>query len=126
MRFTHKSGFRHQQGLGVTAVFLILSVSVFLGLFALKVGPHYFENWTVSKIAEDVSTNQELLSQPKSKVYNYINQAYRTNNLWDLKAEDTIKLERDGQRGFIVSVQYEKRANLIHNIDLITRFDTTL
>lgn len=110
----------------MTAVFLILSVSVFIGLFVLKVGPHYFENWTVSKIAADVSANQELLQQPKSKIYNHINQAYRTNNLWDLKAEDTIKLQRDGKRGFIVSVQYEKRANLIHNIDLITRFDTTL
>lgn len=112
-----------QRGMGMLSMLVILSVAIFLGLFAFKVGPNFFENWTVSKIASDVAGNPELLKQPRSKVYAHINQAYRTNNLWDLKAEETIKLKKDGNRGYIVTVQYEKRENLFSNIDLVTRFD---
>ena len=125
MNSTNGFGRRYQCGVGTTGLFLILSVSIFCGLFTLKVGPHYFENWTVSEIAKQVATNPDLLKQPKSKVYEYINQAYATNNLWDIEAEDTIQLKRDKQQGYIVSVQYEKRTNLIHNIDLVTSFDKT-
>lgn len=111
--------------MGMTGILIVMAVSVFVGLFAIKVGPHYFENWTVTKIADDVANNADLMKQPRSKVYRYINQAYRTNSLWDLKAEDTIKLKKDGKRGYIVNVQYEKRANLFHNIDLVTTFDSS-
>lgn len=120
---THLNGRKRQLGLSMTGVMVIMSVSIFIGLFAFKVGPHYFENWTVVKIADDVAANPNLLKQPRSKVYNYIAQAYRTNNLWDLDPKETIKLKKDGKRGYIVTVQYEKRANLFHNIDVVTRFD---
>ncbi len=120
---THFNGIRRQRGLSMTGVMVIMAVSIFIGLFAFKVAPHYLENWTVVKIADDVASNASLLKQPRSKVYKYINQAYRTNNLWDLDPKETIKLKKDGKRGYIVTVQYEKRANLFHNIDVVTRFE---
>ncbi len=122
-RRRHGMDHQAQRGMGLTAILVIMAVSIFLGMFAFKVAPHYMENWTVTKIANDVASNAELLKKPRSKVYSYINQAYRTNNLWDLSPEDTIKLKKDGKRGYIVTVQYEKRANLFSNIDLVTSFD---
>ncbi|MFK7854980.1 MAG: DUF4845 domain-containing protein [Granulosicoccus sp.] len=119
------TAFRSQLGLGMTGMLIVLAVSIFLGLFAFKVAPHYMENWTVVKIADDVAANPELLKKPRSKVYAYINQAYRTNNLWDLDPQETIKLKKDGSKGYLVTVQYEKRAKLFHNIDLVTTFDTS-
>jgi len=112
-----------QAGFGYTGYMVIMAVSIFIGLFAIKVGPHYLENWTVNKIAEDLVKKPEILSQSRSKVYEYINQAYRTNNLWDTKGEDTIILTRDARLGYIVAVQYERRARFLHNIDLVTNFD---
>lgn len=112
-----------QRGMGMLSMFAIVAVAVFVGLFAFKVGPHYMENWTVSKIASDVASNPELLKQPRSKVYSYINQAYRTNNLWDLSPQETIKLKKDGNRGYVVTVQYEKRDTLFRNVDVVTSFD---
>ncbi len=111
--------------MGLTTVLVIISAAIFIGLFAFKVAPHYMENWTVSKIAEDVATNPDLLKKPRSKVYAYIGQAYRTNNLWDLDPEETIKLKKDGKKGYVVTVQYERRDKLFHNIDLITSFNTS-
>lgn len=112
-----------QRGMGLTTLLVVMGVCIFLGLFGFKVAPHFMENWTVSKIATDLAADSELLKQPRSKVYQHIAQAYRTNNLWDLDPKETIKLKKDGKRGYIVTVQYEKRAKLFHNIDLVTSFD---
>lgn len=116
---------RRQSGLGMISVFVILAVSIFIGLFAFKVGPHYLENWTVVKIVDDMSSDPNILKQPRSKVYQYLNQAYRTNSLWDLNAEDTVTLTRNGKDGFSAVVNYEKRAKLFHNIDVVTSFNYT-
>ena len=116
---------QRQRGMGLTSMLVLISIAIFIGLFAFKLAPHYMENWTVSKIADDVAASPELLKKPRSKVYAYIAQAYRTNNLWDLDPEKTIKLKKDGKRGYVVTVQYERRDKLFHNIDLVTSFDTS-
>ena len=113
---------RNQKGMSFLGVFALMAVAAFIGLFAFKVVPPQIEYMTVVKIAEDVAANSELMKSPKSKVNAYIGQAYRTNNLWDLKAEDTIKLSKDGRKGYKIEVDYEKRSNLISNIYVVTAF----
>ena len=54
-----------------------------------------------------------------------IAQAYRANSLYELKPEESFVLTKDGARGFLVQVKYEKRTTLISNIDVVTRFDHT-
>lgn len=111
-----------QKGMSFLGVFALIAGLVFIGLFAFKVVPAHLEYMTVAKIADDVAGNAELMKQPRSKVNAYIGQAYRTNNLWDLKAEETIKLSKDGRKGYKVEVDYEKRANLLANIYVVTKF----
>lgn len=111
-----------QAGLSFIGVFALIAVSLFIGLFAFKVGPSYFEYMTVKKVIEDTQANTDLLRGPKSKVLAHIGQAYRTNNLWDLKPEDTVTLQKDSKRGYVITVDYEKRANLFSNIDVVTAF----
>ena len=113
-----------QRGMSLGMAMLVVSVSVFLGLFAIKVGPNYFENWTVQKIASDAAINAELMkTKSKSKIYAHFSQAFRTNSLWDLKPEETIELVKNGKRGWDVHVRYEKRDNLFSNIYVVTAFD---
>ena len=115
---------RRQKGMSMTTAMLVVSVSVFLGLFAFKVGPNYFENWTVQKIAADTATNADLMkTKSKGKIYAHLARAYRTNSLWDLEPEDTIELVKNGNRGWDVHVKYEKRENLFSNIYVVTAFD---
>ncbi len=120
-----KAGTRsRQKGMSIGVMLVIMGVSVFIGLFAFKVGPNYFENWTVQKIASDAATNSELMkTKSKAKIYSHLNGAFRTNSLWDLKPEDTIELVKDGNRGWNVHVKYEKRDNLFSNIYVVTAFD---
>jgi len=114
---------RAQRGMSMTMLLVVTAVSVFIGLFVAKAGPAYFENWTVTKIADGVAANSSLLGSPKSRIYQTIQEQYRHNNLWDLKAEDTITLKKDAKRGYLVMVDYEKRENLFSNIDLVMRFE---
>lgn len=121
-----KNGARsRQKGMSLGMVLLVVSVTIFLGLFAIKVGPNYFENWTVQKIANDAASNADLMNtKSKSKIYAHFNKAFRTNSLWDLKPEETIELAKNGNRGWDVHVRYEKRENLFSNIYVVTAFDT--
>jgi len=113
---------KRQAGMSFLGIMLLVAVALFIGLFALKVVPSYIEFMTVSTIVEDTQTNAELMKSPKSKVMDSINAAYRQNNLWDLKAEDTIVLTKDRTMGYKVAVDYEKRANLFSNIYVVTEF----
>ena len=126
MSFKTAAGFKKQQGLGYTGFLVIMSVAIFIGMFVFRIGPNYFEHWTVEKVVEDLAAQPDVLKQPKSQVYAHINRAYRQNNLWDLKAEETIQLTRDAKLGYIIGVKYEKRDRLFHNIDVVTSFDSTV
>ncbi len=118
---THRS-FQRQRGITITGVMVIFAVAIFIGSFALKVGPHYFEHWTVTSITKDLDSKPEVLKQSRSKVYKHINQAFSHNNLWDLKAEEVVHLKREADKGYVVTVEYERRANLFRNIDVVTSF----
>lgn len=122
MYYSAHRSVQQQRGLSFTGVLIILAVATFIGMFAVKVGPHYFDHWTVTSITKDLESKPEILKQSRSKVYRHINDAYDRNNLWDLKAEDTIHLAREADKGYVVTVEYERRANLFSNIDVVTSF----
>ena len=112
-----------QRGLSMLSVMAIIGVALFLGTFAVKVGPAYFEKMTIDKIVSDKMEDDALKSGPRSKIYAALNRAYDMNNLRGLKAEDTITLKKAKDGGYTMSVSYEKRATLFANIDVVTRFD---
>ena len=112
-----------QRGLSMTALMAILGVAIFMGTFAFKVGPHYFENLTINKIVSDKMEDDSLRNAPRSKIYSALNQAYGMNNLYGMRAEDTVEIKKDKAGGYFMKVNYEKRANLFSNIDVVTRFE---
>ena len=124
MRRTTPASFKRQNGLTYLTFLLILSVAIFIGLFAIKIVPIYFENMTVAKIVDDLNENDEVLKKSRPQVMLHISQAYRMNSLWSMKAADSIVLTRENGR-YHAAIKYEKRANLFGNIDLVTSFDTT-
>lgn len=115
---------KKQAGLSFLGVFALVALVGFVGLFAMKTVPGYIEFMTISKIVEDTQADADMMRSTKSKVMAHINQAYRQNNLWDMKAEDTIVLKKDGRTGFKVNVDYEKRSNFISNIFVVTHYKT--
>ncbi len=131
MTHQHRANFKNlsqpnfrqrQRGMGMMGMMLVGIVCVFFGMVAFKVGPSYAEYWTISRVADDIASQPELLRGPKSKVYQRVQQAFSHNNLWDAKAEEHIRLEKDGNKGTAVHVDYESRTNLFANIYVVTKF----
>lgn len=114
---------RRQAGMSMIGLLMIAGIAMFFVLAAFKVGPSYFEYWTVSKIAENVASESELLRGPKSGVYKKVQAGFRQNNLWDAKAEDRIRLVKDKAKGSVIHVDYESRTNLFGNVYVVTKFE---
>jgi len=112
-----------QRGFSMLQALFLMAVFGFIGLFTLKVGPAYIEYLTIAKIADDTVTDPEIMSQSKSKILSHIDRAYRTNNLWDMKAKETIILKKEKNKRYSLRVKYEKRANLFSNVHVVTVFD---
>lgn len=123
LRYLPSPALKRQAGLSLIGVMVLISMLLFIGLFAVKVVPGYIEFMTVTSIVDDTQANPELMKSTKSKIMNSIDAAYRQNNLWDLKAKDTITLTKDRKIGYKVNVAYEKRANLFRNIFVVTEFN---
>lgn len=123
LRYLSSPALKRQAGLSLIGVMVLISMLLFIGLFAVKVVPGYIEFMTVTSIVDDTQANPELMKSTKSKIMNSIDAAYRQNNLWDLKAKDTITLTKDRNLGYKVNVAYEKRANLFRNIFVVTEFN---
>lgn len=118
---THKH--RFQRGMSMIQVLLVVGVVAIFAMVGMKLVPVYLDYKLISEIADEVYSDTSMMKRPRSKVMEKLNTSFRMNNLWDYKAEDTIKLERDAAKGYVVTVDYEKRTNLIANIDLVTVFN---
>lgn len=118
---THKH--RFQRGMSMIQVLLVVGVVAIFAMVGMKLVPVYLDYKLISEIADEVHADTSMMKRPRSKVMEKLNTSFRMNNLWDYKAEDTIKLERDAAKGYVVTVDYEKRTNLIANIDLVTVFN---
>ncbi len=110
-----------QQGMSFLLIVALLALLAFAAMFAVKVGPAYIEFRTISKLVHETNMNAQLMKQPRSKVLSHIDQAFRTNNLWDYRADDTVSFQKS-KGGLLVKVDYEKRTNLFANIDVVSVF----
>jgi len=118
------SALHRQRGVSTIMLILLIASGAFIGLFAAKVGPIYYEYMSIARIADETTENATVMSQTPSKVYTHIGKAYRTNNLWDVKAEDTISMRKEKGK-VIIDVDYEKRVPLFANIEIVTVFKKT-
>ena len=110
-----------QQGMSFLLIVALLALLAFAAMFAVKVGPAYIEFRTISKLVDETNMNAHVMKQPRSKVLSHIDQAFRTNNLWDYRADDTVSFQKS-KGGLLVKVDYEKRTNLFANIDVVSVF----
>ena len=114
---------RFQRGMTTIQIMLVIGVIAIFAMVGMKLVPIYLDYKVISEISDEVHANTALMQRPRSKVLEQLNTSFRMNNLWDYTAEDTIRLEKDAAKGYKLTVDYEKRTNLIANIDLVTVFN---
>ncbi|MEX0618706.1 MAG: DUF4845 domain-containing protein [Pseudohongiellaceae bacterium] len=119
-----RSGLKHQAGaskLGLLVTFLLLAMFL---TFGLKVGPLYVNNNMVVSLVEDLVENGQAAEMTQSQLRERISNSLRINNISGLDLSSITMTRVDGSP--VVTIVYESRVELISNLDVVAKFDTTV
>lgn len=116
---------RKQQGLGMLSWLVVLAVAGFFLLCAFRIIPMYAENrYVVSGLKELVEPGTRLEDMTTAEIKKRMNNFYTINNVRS-SGPQNIVVERDAQR-VVVKIDYETRANLFYNLDVVANFQNHL
>jgi hypothetical protein len=113
-----------QAGIGMIPTVLILGTVIIFATVGVKLMPIYVDYWTMTRILEDVATEDRDSDPTTAGVRRDISGRFLTNRVEAISLRD-IKIRND-KEGVVIDARYEKRTPLIFNIDAVVRFDDAL
>jgi len=112
---------RKQRGVTLISFFIYILFGVMLLLVCLKVLPAYMENVKIQSILDGVSEDFSSGSgATKAVIKKKLAKRFILDSVNAIEAND-IEIERDGEF-WLIDAGYEKRVNLISNIDIVVNF----
>ena len=111
-----------KQQRGMTMIGFILSLAI-AGLFiyvGMKLIPMYSEFYSVKKALAAMGNEDGIANKSASEVRRSLNKRLSLSYATNIKNEH-IKVERQGA-GWMVTVNYENRREMIGNLDVVGRF----
>jgi uncharacterized protein DUF4845 len=107
---------------GASALVILIMVLFFGGLLtlALKLGPAYLDDKTISEAVESIRDTEGLSRMGPAQIRSLINKRLIVNNVRSLEAE-AITVEKQGDVA-VIKVEYDYRTNLFSNVDAIVHF----
>ncbi|MAT50586.1 MAG: DUF4845 domain-containing protein [Porticoccaceae bacterium] len=109
-----------QRGISTFSLLLILVALSFILLCLFKIGPLYLDNYFV-RAAINAMENEDINRMTDNQIRNKLGAYFNINNIRDLdyrKAE----IVRTAA-GVTVKMDYEKRVDLIGNLDVVVSFE---
>ncbi len=126
-RAMHNTNFTnsHRQR-GVSKIGLLMLLVFITGFLTagLKVAPLYVDHNLITGICQELIENGEAANMTVSDVRNRVANSLRINNVTGFELSN-IGLRR-GNGVPIITVAYERRVELIANLDVVAKFDSTL
>tara|TARA_R110001592_G_scaffold173980_10_gene412768 strand:- start:420 stop:791 length:372 start_codon:yes stop_codon:yes gene_type:complete len=113
-----------QAGIGMIPTVLILGTVIIFATVGVKLMPIYVDYWTLTRILEDVASEDRDSDPTPAGVRRDISGRFLTNRVEAISLRD-IKISND-KKGVVIDARYEKRTPLIFNIDAVVRFDDAL
>lgn len=123
-KFPHKSP-HQQRGLTLISWIFVLMIVAFCGIFAFRVVPMYSENVYVENALKSLADPGTKVSEMSdSEIKKKLTNFYMVNNVRS-QGPQNIVIDRKS-KSVIVMIDYENRANLFYNIDIVMRFQNHL
>lgn len=120
-----RKGLQKQRGLTMISWILVLAVLAFCGKFAFSVVPMYAENMYIVKALKSLGDSGDRVSElSDSEIKKRLSNFYLINNVTSEGAKNIV-IDRKS-KSLMITIDYENRANLFYNIDLVTRFQNHL
>ncbi len=116
-------GLRRQQGASALGMLVIAMMVLALGLFALKTGTVYFENWTLKSLLKEMETDPKLFRASPNKIKSSLMARIHMNGIYDLTAKN-VRIKRVEQT-YQIKVKYSESKPLAGNMKVVMDFEET-
>ena len=111
---------RTQRGMSMLGFLITLSVVIFFAFCAMKIVPMYIEYYSVKKMLATISNNPEAVNMPKDKIRGLFSRSLEIDYVKIIKPE-MLKIETTDS-GYNLVVDYERREELVANLDVVGKF----
>lgn len=115
---------KQQKGLSAIGWLFVISVFGFSLLVVSKLGPHYLDNRFVVSTLKSLGDDPEFPRMSVSDIRTKLSKTFSINNIRG-KATQSVKVVKNAQKT-LVSIVYEERIDLLHNIDVVLTFNNVL
>jgi len=112
---------RKQQGWSMWSLAFTLAIIASIAALGLKIIPLYMDNGTIRSVVKSVEQDRTLSDMSYDEISKKILKKLSINSIRWLKYDDIEFIEEDTHTE--LRIDYEKRIELVANIDLILTFE---
>ncbi|MGY0218758.1 DUF4845 domain-containing protein [Endozoicomonadaceae bacterium StTr2] len=109
-----------QRGFSGLLWLIFLLLAGFAGLVGMKAGPTYYDDYAIGQAVASVAEQPELATASRQDVRAWLERALQTQ-LVELP-EDAVLVSAN-RNDVSIRIDYERRVNLLMNIDLVMTFE---
>lgn len=111
---------RLQRGMTMIGFLITVSVAILFVYCGMKIVPMYIEFYSVKKMLASIANNPETADASKDKIRSMFSRSLEIDYVKVVKP-DMLKIEST-DTGYNLSVDYERREQLIANLDVVGNF----
>lgn len=111
---------RTQGGMTMLGFLITLSVVILFLFCGMKIVPMYIEYYSVKKMLATISNNPESANSTKDKIRGLFARSLQIDYVKIIKPE-MLKIETT-ESGYNLVVDYERREELVANLDVVGKF----
>lgn len=110
---------KRQQGISIVGWLVNLLIISVLLTFAVRMAPHYTDDWAVQDVVNSLSDRVGYDSATVAEVRGWIEQGLARSNI--VLDDDAVSVSR--YNGVVmVDIDYERRIKFFHNVELVMTF----
>ena len=118
--------FRQQRGMGFLPMLIIFAMVAAIGLFGMKTLPLYIENSSVNAALDSLIGVPNIGKQGKRAMIKRIDGQLYIDAVERFSAKQLIFVKSKDKKSWIVTADYEAKADLVKNLSVVVHFVKTV
>lgn len=112
---------RRQRGLTLIGFLMLMGLVGFVALFAVRVGPIYFDHYLIRTTIDSLQKDPDLHSKTREEILGLLRNRWDINNIETVKDKDIKITREDG--AIKLHLKYDVARNVFGNLDVLVHFD---
>ncbi|MCG8413568.1 MAG: DUF4845 domain-containing protein [Pseudomonadales bacterium] len=124
MKMPTLNSLHRQRGISKSGLLLLAVMITLFFTVGLKLGPLYVDHNLITGVCQELIDNGEADNMTISDVRDRVSATLRINSVNDFDLSDISMRKENGAA--IITIAYERRVELVANLDMVATFDTVL